>query len=381
MRFEDILDAYEAADTACPCPSDEGLRRGWCEEAVDAAIPWDEIDPEELETVYEFQALAEELLELFFSMAGSSRWVGLSLVERAANVERLMELPQIPQRTQEWYAQSKTVLTASEFATILGTPRAVGQLALQKAAPAPTEPPAPPRLACSTPEMSAMDWGVRFEPVVKQILTSMWGAEIVELGRLVHPTDKRLAASPDGAILNATDPARTGRLVEIKCPIRREVTGQIPFEYWCQMQIQMEVCDVDECEYVEVKINSGYKDKAMCPDSEKAGTQRHLFAGTVWLLQEPNTLELKYAYTDLELKDLERESWNVAETVPWNLDGIFIQVVARDRAWFTGTESARAAFWEKVAEARAGTFVLPASSRPARAPRAQPQVVVCKIED
>lgn len=386
MRLTDILDCYEAADTACPCPSDEGLRRGWCEEVADTVLPWDEIDPASREEAYELQALVEDLLSIFFMTAGTCRWSEATPEEKAANVERLMNLPQIPQRTAEWYAQSKTVLTASEFATILGTPRAVGVLATNKAAVAQPVPEGAaatgPRLACSTTEMSAMDWGVRFEPIVKQILTTMWGSEIVELGRLVHPTDPRLAASPDGAILKADDPARVGRLVEIKCPIRREVTGQIPFEYWCQMQIQMEVCDVDECEYVEVKLNSGYKDKAMCADAEKAGTQRHLFAGTLWLLQEPETLELKYAYTDLERKDLERAGWNVMENIPWNLDGIFIQVVTRDRNWFAGTAAAREAFWLKVAEVKAGTYVLPASSRPARAPKAEGLVVnVCKIMD
>jgi hypothetical protein len=377
MSAYDILDAYEAADTVYPCPSDEGLRRDWCEEVIDTIMPWSEI---EHESTYETQAFLEECLTVFFDMASSVRWKELRPLERVANIERLMTLPQIPQRTTEWYAQAKTVLTASEFATILGTQRAAGVLAMQKAAP-PTEC-TTNRLACSTTEMSAMDWGVRFEPVVKQILTALWGAELVELGRIVAASDARLAASPDGAIIAAEDPARVGRLVEIKCPIRREVTGQIPFEYWCQMQIQMEVCDVDECEYVEVKINSGYKDKPMCTDTEKAGTQRHLFSGTVWLLQEPDTLELKYAYTALELKDLERAGWNVVETIPWNLDGIFIQVVARDRSWFAGTAVAREAFWAKVAEVQAGTYVLPATTRAPRAPKPAGLVVnVCKIED
>jgi putative phage-type endonuclease len=301
--------------------------------------------------------------------------------ERAANVERLMSIPQIPQRTAEWYAQAKQVLTASEFSVILGTPRAVGTLVLSKVEPPPDVPMAP-RLAVSTMEMTAMDWGVRFEPVVKQILAHKWGAEIVESGRLMHPRDSHLAASPDGLILKATDSERVGRLVEIKCPIRREVTGQIPFEYWCQMQIQMEVCDIDECEYVEVKINSGYKDKKMCEDGQKEGTQRHLYSGEMWLLQEPDTLELKYAYTALERKDLELVGWNVVEVIPWNLDGLYTQVVVRDRAWFAGTAEARAAFWTKVEEARAGTFVLPASSRPPRAKVVSTPIVnVCKIED
>lgn len=378
MSLEDLIDLYETTDTACPCPSNEELRRGWCEH-VDAAIPWDEIDPESVEAVYQTQALVEEFMTLFFDAATTRRWTEMPPEEKVANVERLAAQPQIPQRTPDWYAQGKQVLTASEFATILGTPRAIGTLAVQKAAgPPPADAPQTNRLACCTPEMSAMDWGVRFEPVVKQILTAMWGAEIMEFGRLVHPTDPHLAASPDGIVVAAADPARVGRLVEIKCPIRREVTGTIPFEYWCQMQIQMEVCDIDECEYVEVKLNSAYKDKAFCQET-KEGTQRHLYAGTVWLFQEPDTLELKYAYTPLERKDLEHAGWTIVETIPWNLDGIYIQVVARDRAWFASTAGAREAFWAKVAESRAGTFVLPASSRAPR--QAKVTVNVCKIED
>lgn len=379
MSLQDIVDSYEAQDTLCPCSSNEDLRTEWCG-GIDAVMPWDEIDVNEATRIKSYQALVESVFSEFMAVATTTKWATTPPEERAANVERLMSIPQIPQRTTEWYAQAKQVLTASEFSVILGTPRAIGKLVLSKVEPPPQTPVAP-RLAVSTMEMGAMDWGVRFEPVVKQILTHKWAAEIVESGRLMHPTDPHLAASPDGLVLTAADPARIGRLVEIKCPIQREVTGQIPFEYWCQMQIQMEVCDIDECEYVEVKINSGYKDKRMCEDNEKAGTQRHLYSGELWLLQEPETLELKYAYTALERKDMERLGWNVVEVIPWNLDGLYAQIVVRDRAWFAGTADARAAFWAKVAEARAGTFVLPASSRPARAPKADLVVNVCKIED
>lgn len=376
MSLADLVDAYEAYDTVCPCPSYEELRRDWFADASDA-LPWDEIDPAVAAQAAEFQSLIETCMTLFTEIAGSTEWAALAPEDRAARVEALMALPQVPQRTRDWYLQGRQVLTASEFATILGTPRAVGVLAAYKAAPLP-EGNLTNRLACATGEMSPMDWGVRFEPIVKQILTARWGAEIVELGRLLHPTDPRLAASPDGLILRATDPARVGRLVEIKCPIRREITGQIPFEYWCQMQIQMEVAGIDECEYVEVKINSAYKAVPMCPE---ARGERHLYSGTMWLLQHPDTLDLCYAHTDLELADLSAAGWGIVETIPWNLDGLYTQVVRRDRGWFAGTEAARTAFWEKVDGVRAGTFVVPPSSRPPKAKPTEPVVVVCKIED
>jgi putative phage-type endonuclease len=377
MSLADIADIFEAHDTVCPCSSNEDLRRDWFAD-VDEMLPWNEIEEGSREKAGEYQSLTEEIVNKFFKAAVSGRWAAMSPEEKVKNVERLAATPQVPQRTAEWYAQSKTVLTASEFSCILGTPRAIGQLVMNKAT-VPSEQPSAPRLAVSTPEMGAMDWGVRFEPVVKQILTAMWDSEIIELGRLMHPTDTHLAASPDGLVLTAADPDRVGRLVEIKCPIRREVTGQIPFEYWCQMQIQMEVCDIDECEYVEVKLNSAYKDVPFS-DEPREGTKRSVYFGSLYLLQEPDTLQLKYAYNALERKDLQRLGWSIIEEIPWNLDNIYIQVVKRDTKWFEGTAEARDAFWKKVEEARAGAFVLPPSSRPIRK-KEELVVKVCKIED
>jgi hypothetical protein len=221
--------------------------------------------------------------------------------------------------------------------------------------------------------MSPFDWGIRFESVVKQILIAMWGAEILEVGRLVHQTDKKLAASPDGIIQKADERERVGRLVEIKCPVRRELNGKIPFEYWCQMQIQMEVADIDECDYVEVKLVSKYKDSDYKDPVD--GTLGYTFNGIVWIFQSPETGELKYAYNSVEKKDWEHIGWQCVEVVPWYLDKIFIETVQRDRAWFASTEATRTSFWNKVDGARAGTYT------PSQPVRRAPPANVCKIMD
>lgn len=46
--------------------------------------------------------------------------------------EPFSEQPQVPQRTPAWYAQGKEVLTASEFGTLFGSPRAWSQLVAHK---------------------------------------------------------------------------------------------------------------------------------------------------------------------------------------------------------------------------------------------------------
>jgi hypothetical protein len=347
ISFLDVID---------PAPSHPTLFGPWTEERLD-----------EVEVAIEGEVSKEAAavitaLDRFLQRAGATHWRQQPAGERAAHVQHLLSLPQIPQRTADWYAQGKQVLTASEFSTIFKTPRAVSQLVVAKsgvlsaaaaaASPAPTN-----RLACMSCEMGPFDWGIRFEPVVKAYLERIWGATIAEAGRLLHPTDKRLAASPDGLIVAAADPDRVGRLVEIKCPITREIGGgaPVPFDYWCQMQLQMEVTGIDECEYVEVKIDSiGKQKQALGPDVVPEG---HL-----WLFQDPSgACEMVYAYTETQRDALAAAGKDLIEIIPWRVAHIETRVVARDRAWFDGTATIRAAFWRDVEAARAGSFVPVAS--------------------
>jgi len=285
-------------------------------------------------------------LEKFVEKATSVGWASQPAELRRLAAEEVLKRPQIPQRTPAWYAQGKEVLTASEFAKLYGSPRCVSQLVTSKvpnpSAPAPTN-----RLACMTCEMGPFDWGIRFEPVVKQILEKKWGAKIAEAGRIMHPTDTHVAASPDGIIMEAADPARVGRLLEIKCPITRAIGAGIPHDYWCQMQVQMEVTGVGECEYVEVKIQS------------LQGMERDLSGavhGHVWLLQNPQTCEMQYAYTESDMAALKGAGWDTMETIPWRMADMYVKTVTRDKGWFQETAEVRRQFWENVEKARQGTF-------------------------
>jgi hypothetical protein len=374
IMFEPVSTLIEWKDTIDPAinhPSRLSVWQTAVEEEIDEAAAAADISPEEQVSAAAAAEIGLALMEKFLAVAGSVGWASQSPEERLAAAELVLRSPQVPQRTPAWYLQGKQVLTASEFATLYGSPRAVGQMVMSKVPP--TEPVASlsNRLACITSEMGPFDWGVRFEPVVKQVLATKWGAAIAESGRIMHPTDSNLAASPDGFIMAATDTARVGRLLEIKCPIRRVIGEGVPFEYWCQMQIQMEVADIDECDYVEVKLASPYKDtKYVEPVDEKDAK------GTVWIFQCGDTCELKYAYTVKEKEEWEALGWFCIEMVPWHLDQFFSTTVQRDRVWFESTAEKRAEFWRKVADARAGINV-PAGPQK----RVVNTVSVCQILD
>ena len=42
--------------------------------------------------------------------------------------------------------------------------------------------------------------------------------------------------------------------LEIKNVVSREITEIPKFDYWIQMQLQMEVCNLDECDFLETKF-------------------------------------------------------------------------------------------------------------------------------
>jgi hypothetical protein len=220
-----------------------------------------------------------------------------------------------------------------------------------------------------------MDWGVRYEPVVKQILEDSLGAKIQDLGRIRHRTADRVAASPDGLFIQCDkEPALIGTLVEIKCPPSRVINDKIPFDYWCQMQLQMEVCGRPSCEFVEAKFRELAQDEKSSPAPAPASASAPASAKG-WIVLEGNsdTMETRYVYSSTEPfecsgpfgpKGLEGP-WVFMEKYQWELVHMRRITVAKDTAWFQSIQPDLAAFWTDVEAARKGEWV-PPSPRPSK---------------
>ena len=79
--------------------------------------------------------------------------------DRLARIQDLQAKPQSVQRSDEWYREAMSLLTASELYNLFGSPRARGQLVMCKV-PRETLSPAPaPKKSCMTAEMTPFDWG------------------------------------------------------------------------------------------------------------------------------------------------------------------------------------------------------------------------------
>lgn len=284
----------------------------------------------------------------------------------------LMQRPQTAQRTTDWYTEFKTRLTASEIFKLFGPPRERAILVMQKSGKQ-EMPPRSNNLVTLKEKMGPLDWGICFEPVVKQILEHEWGAMIHECGRFVHPTDPHLAASPDGLLLRVNaKPEAAGHLLEIKCPKTRKIGLKLPTEYYYQMQLQMEVTGVRACEYVEASF-----------EMKEADTESR-WCGNIAVIgcfcESDNTWKpCRYIYgpiNNIDWKAADELGLNerILELNPWSCQKFYHETVVRDEAWFTSIKPKLDEFWKDVERATKGDFVVPESSRKKKA-------VICEILD
>lgn len=287
----------------------------------------------------------------------------------------LLEVNQVQQRTPEWYAETRNLLTGSEVGKLFQGPGSWNAMVKTKAEGQPPLAPAGPlRLAVMRSETNPMDWGTRYEACVKGYLEKTLGATIQDLGRIKHRQYANLAVSPDGLFTSATDPALVGRLVEIKCPKSRTPDGTISSDYWCQMQWQMEICDRPACEFVEVQFREL---EANAPPTEGA-----LDRGWITLQTNTETDENRYVYINAHplTPTPQEDAWADLETYQWEIITVRRQTVLRDTEWFKKSQPTFEKFWKEVDDARSGTWQpLPVKQRKQK--EAPPPTSKCVLLD
>lgn len=90
-------------------------------------------------------------------------------------------------------------------------------------------------------------WGQRYESIATNIYELMKNTTVIDFGLLSHDTLNWIAASPDGI-------TEDGVMLEIKCPYRRKITGIPPLYYYQQVQVQLEVADLEICDFLEIEF-------------------------------------------------------------------------------------------------------------------------------
>ena len=99
------------------------------------------------------------------------------------------------------------------------------------------------------------EWGVKYEDVAIMFYEELYNVKILDFGCIPHPEFDAFGASPDGICDDTGNDEYIARMVEIKCPPKRKFTKTVPSHYLMQVQGQLEVCDLDECDFSPGKNN------------------------------------------------------------------------------------------------------------------------------
>ena len=161
--------------------------------------------------------------------------------QQREQLRHLLIAPGITQRTPEWYAARGQLITASDAAQAMGCAKfgTQRQFFAKKCGY---------EQEAFNPNVPPLKWGTMYEAVATEAYSLRTaGATVHEFGLLRHPRIAFFGASPDG--INDL-----GVMVEIKCPYRRKISGEIPWQYYCQIQGQLDVCSLIACDYVECEI-------------------------------------------------------------------------------------------------------------------------------
>lgn len=151
-------------------------------------------------------------------------------------VQELINHEYAAQRSEEWLALRGNMLTASDAATAIGVNKyeTPDDLILKK---------------CGLNKFSgnaATEHGNKYENVARDIYCEKYGEVSHEIGLHPHPVYKFLGGSPDGI-------TESGKLLEIKCPMMRKITNEVPEHYLPQLQLLMEILNLEECDFIQYK--------------------------------------------------------------------------------------------------------------------------------
>jgi putative phage-type endonuclease len=245
-----------------------------------------------------------------------------------------MEQPE--QRTPEWFNFRWTCLTASSIWKALDTDSNKNNLILSKCKPI------DPKKYSSVNTSSPLHNGHRFEPLSTMWYEKRFDTVVGEFGCLRHTKYPFLGASPDGINIKSDNP-RYGRAVEIKNPVNRVLTGIPKKDYWIQMQLQMEVWDLDECDFLETCFKCYENEDHFKKDGNFNNTKDGKLKGII--LQFYDRGEPIYEYAPIGCSETEFDKWydtildkntNITwiQNIYWWLDEWSCILVPRNKMWF-----------------------------------------------
>jgi hypothetical protein len=204
---------------------------------------------------------------------------------------------------------------------------------------------------------TSLHWGQKFEPLSVLIYEHKYKTQVEDFGCIQHKTYNFVGASPDGIIVNKNSD-RYGRMLEIKNVVSRDINGIPKKEYWVQMQLQMEVCDLDECDFLETKFTeySGYYEYENDTNEKMKGIiiYFHTKEGKPFYVYKPLEEDdvTKWEEDVLSLYQSEKYNYTYMKFIYWKLEVFSCVLVLRNKEWFKNNIPQLEKVWKIIEQER-----------------------------
>lgn len=170
------------------------------------------------------------------------------------DILRAIKLPD--QRTPEWYKMRESLISASDGGTVVDVNKYEPQFKILV------------KKTTNVPFISNEHCyhGKKYEEAATLLYEYRMNVSSDEFGLISHPKYSFIGASPDRICNKYKNDGvhlskYVGRMVEIKCPRVREIHMEgenvdeiCPKYYWVQVQLQLECCDFEECDFWQCNI-------------------------------------------------------------------------------------------------------------------------------
>lgn len=176
--------------------------------------------------------------------------------QRSKIYDKLKNIKYPEQRSEGWFKMRSTKITASDGGTVLNMNHHEPpfKFILKKTVGAPYS------------GNKFTYHGTKYEEVATMIYEYRKNVKVTEFGLCGHPTIDFLGASPDGIVskykldgIHLTK--HVGTMLEIKCPAVRAIQtegeikdGICPLYYWAQVQLQLQCCELTQCDFWQCSI-------------------------------------------------------------------------------------------------------------------------------
>ena len=263
-------------------------------------------------------------------------------------LEKIKQIPEIPQKSNEWYKLRENMFTASNFSIACGNISStinIKEFIKKKCCY---------EQIIDTPEkLEIMQSGVKYEDVAVKLYELYNFTKVHQVGLIKYNNDERFGASPDG--INDS-----GIMLEIKCPFKREINGSMSEQYYYQVQGQLEICNLDEADFAEFDFRTYETADAFYDDGEVPPASIRIPFYTKNMQDKGIIFELEknqYIYTPLRLtkeeykkfeEDTRKNNTNIVKTWYGYLNRMNTVRVYRDKLFWNKMYQCMCFIYDKI---------------------------------